>query len=95
MIYKTKDFKPGTYNCIYVDEDKYYHSMIRDNKVVQVMKNTKSRHLDLENWIDKVDDNVKIMVENWVLFIEAKSLLMGNKRNIIISIDNDKVVKTY
>lgn len=103
--YRAKDHKnmPNSFNCIYLLEieegrlyPKSYHLMIRDGKIIQIMNGQTFIGEDMDEvWFPLEDEKLVEEANKWAAFIEAKNLLREVRKNIIVSIKNNKLNKVW
>lgn len=99
--YKADEYQDGHYNCILLKDNishgastPSYHAMIKDGKIIQVMSGF-TRVDDSEIWQPLSNTEMEKILENWVTFIEAKQSLLGLRKVVVASVENDKLKKVW
>ena len=103
--YRARDHKnmPNSFNCIYLLEEPkknaivlFYHLMIRDNKIIQIMNGQTHIHDDMEEiWLPLENKELIEKANKWINLIEAKNMLLEVSKRFIISIENNRLKKIW
>lgn len=97
--YRCDEYEKNSFNCVLLKDYKEgdtvesYHVMVKEGKIVQIMKGHHSC-FSPERWYLLDDYSLVEKMEKWKNFTEAKSLLSG-KDKLIVSIKNNRLSRVW